>query len=108
MSAPCDTELVCTELECTETMCKNDLYPVQNDAAGFWEALFEEWRRKKEPSSAMNERILRMVELYKNGGPCSDSEIDDTDHLECMCDEPELPLGNEIAEGFSDFYGVSL
>jgi hypothetical protein len=106
MSAPCDTELGCTELECNETMCKNDLYPVQNDDV--WEALFEEWRRKKEPSSAMNERILRMVELYKNGDPCSDSEIDDTDHLDCMCDEPELPLGNEIAEGFSDFYGGSL
>jgi hypothetical protein len=105
MSAPCYIEL-----ECTETMCKNDLCLVQNDTVGVWEALFEDWRRQEEPGSATSERILRMLEQYKNDDPCSsDSEIGDTDRLDCVYDDsPELSPGNEIAEGFSDFYGGGL
>jgi len=124
MSAPRDTERACPEracidLECNETMDKSDLFersrPVQNDADGFWEALFEEWqRRKKEPSAATNERILRMLEQYKNGEP---SSALDPFHLDCVLDcvpdcvhdaSPELSRGNEIVEGFSDFYGGGL
>ena len=127
MAAPCDTEreclerecneTMCLELECNETMCKNDLYPVQNDADGFWEALFEaefeEWKRKQEPSPAMSSRMLRAVESYRNGDHSSfffsDSGLGDPFHQDCMHDaSPDLSRGNEIVEGFSDFYGGSL
>jgi hypothetical protein len=136
MSAPRDTELECPEracperacperacidLECNETMGKNDLFersrPVQNDADGFWEALFEaefeEWKRKQEPSPAMSSRMLRAVESYRNGDHSSfffsDSGLGDPFHQDCMHDaSPDLSRGNEIVEGFSDFYGGSL
>ena len=132
MAAPCDIERECIEpgciepgciepgcieLECNETMCKNDLHPVQNDADGFWEALFqaefEEWKRKQEPSPATSSRIPHTVESYKNGDPSSfffsDSGLGDPFHLDCMLDaSPELSRGNEVMEGFSDFYGGSL
>jgi hypothetical protein len=55
----------------------------------------------------MDERILRIVEQYKNEELRSpDSAIGDTDRCACDASLPGLPLGTEM--GFSDFYDGSL